>query len=49
MTNVIAYLNGQNSILDIAELINISFNDTLEIINQLKNNNLIYNAGNKNG
>lgn len=48
MTNIIAYLNGSNSILDIAEIINSSFDDTLEIINQLKNNNLIYKAGNNN-
>lgn len=45
ITNVIAYLNGSNSILDIAELLNISFEDTLEIINQLKNHNLIHKAG----
>lgn len=48
MTNIIAYLNGSNSILDIAEIINSSFDDTLEIINQLKSNNLIYKAGNNN-
>lgn len=48
MTNIIAYLNGRNSILDIAEILNDSFNNILEIIKQLKNNNLIYKVGNKN-
>ena len=41
MTNVIAYLNGENSILDIAEMLGISFNSVFKIIDKLKNNNLI--------
>ncbi len=48
LTNVIAYLNGSNSILDIAEILNQPFDDTLKIINQLKSNNLIQEAGKKN-
>ena len=47
MTNIIAYLNGNNSILDIAEILNKPFNEVLEIIKQLKNNNLICKIGNK--
>lgn len=41
LTNIIAYLNGSNSILDIAELLNMHFNSVLNIINKLKENNLI--------
>lgn len=41
MTNIIAYLNGENSILDIAEILNMPFNDALNIINQLKEKKLI--------
>lgn len=41
LTNIIAYLNGSNSILDIAELLNMHFNNVLNIINKLKENNLI--------
>ena len=44
MTNIIAYLNGSNSILDIAEIINIPFNNTLDIIKQLDNSHLIQKA-----
>lgn len=40
MTNIIAYLNGKNSILDIAEILNVPFNDVLNIINQLKEKKL---------
>lgn len=40
MTNIIAYLNGENSILDIAEILNVPFNDVLNIINQLKEKKL---------
>ena len=49
MTNIIAYLNGDNSLLDIAEKLNIPFNNILEIINKLNDNNLINKAGNKHG
>ncbi|HIZ89018.1 MAG TPA: DUF4910 domain-containing protein [Candidatus Mucispirillum faecigallinarum] len=42
MTNIIAYLNGKNSILDIAEILNMKFTDVLETIKKLKENNLIY-------
>ncbi|MCI6474518.1 MAG: DUF4910 domain-containing protein [Mucispirillum sp.] len=41
MTNIIAYLNGKNSILDIAEILNMKFTDVLETIKKLKENNLI--------
>ena len=47
MTNIIAYLNGKNSVLDIAEILNIPFNTVLKVINTLKENNLISNE-NKN-
>ena len=45
LTNIIAYLNGENSILDIAEILNVPFNEVLEIINQLIETNLINMAG----
>ena len=41
LTNIIAYLNGENSILDIAEILNVPFNEVLEIIMQLNEKNLI--------
>ncbi len=41
ITNIIAYLNGENSILDIAELLNVPFNNVLDIIMKLKENNLV--------
>ena len=41
LTNIIAYLNGKNTILDIAEILNVSFNEVLEIIMQLNEKNLI--------
>ncbi len=41
LTNIIAYLNGENSILDIAEILNMPFQQVLEIIKQIYNNNLI--------
>ncbi len=46
LTNIIAYLNGKNTILDIAEILNVPFNEVLEIINQLKETNLINMIGN---
>lgn len=45
LTNIIAYLNGKNTLLDIAEILNVSFNEILEIINQLIEINLINMAG----
>lgn len=44
MTNIIAYLNGNNSILDIAEILNMPFQKVLDIIKQLDNSHLIHKA-----
>ena len=41
LTNIIAYLNGKNTVLNIAEILNVSFNEVLEIIMQLNEKNLI--------
>lgn len=41
LTNVIAYLNGSNSILDIADILNMPFHNVLEIVDKLKTNALI--------
>ena len=45
LTNIIAYLNGKNTILDIAEILNVPFNEVLDIINQLKEKDLVYTIG----
>ena len=41
LTNIIAYLNGKNTVLNIAEILNVPFNEVLEIIMQLNEKNLI--------
>lgn len=41
MTNIIAYLNGENSLLEIADILNIPFNKVLEIVIKLNENNLL--------
>lgn len=41
LTNIIAYLNGENSILDIAEILNTPFTDVHSILQQLQENNLV--------
>lgn len=41
LTNIIAYMNGKNSILDIAEILKMPFDEVLNIINKLKETNLI--------
>lgn len=41
LTNIIAYLNGKNTILDIAEILNVPFNNVFDIIKKLKDNNLV--------
>lgn len=42
LTNIIAYLNGSNSVLDIAEILNMPFQKVIDIIKQLDNSNLVY-------
>lgn len=42
LTNIIAYLNGSNSVLDIAEILNMPFQKVIDIIKQLDSSNLIY-------
>lgn len=41
LTNIIAYLNGENTILDIAEILNVPFSSVLEIIKKLKEKELV--------
>ena len=41
LTNIIAYLNGENSILDIAEILNVPFNEVMNIIDKLNNKKII--------
>lgn len=41
LTNIIAYLNGENTILDIAEILNVPFSSVLEIIKKLKEKDLV--------
>lgn len=43
LTNIIAYMNGKNSILDIAEILKMPFNEVLDILIKLKNNSLVTN------
>ena len=41
LTNIIAYLNGKNTILDIAEILNVPFNEVMNIIDKLNNKKII--------
>lgn len=41
LTNIIAYLNGKTSLLDIAEILNVPFSNILGVINKLKEKELI--------
>lgn len=41
LTNIIAYLNGENTILDIAEILNVPFNEVMNIIDKLNNKKII--------
>ena len=41
LTNTIAYLNGKNSVLDIAEILNRNFSEISSVIKELKNTGLI--------
>lgn len=41
LTSIIAYLNGKNTILDIAEILNVPFNEVMNIIDKLNNKKII--------